>query len=120
MKEEKIRKKGYIFGALVGICNGFFGGGGGMIAVPLLKKLGLSERRAHATAIFVILPLSVVSGLLYCAFGEFPGAEGWWTALGVLLGGAAGALLLSRVPTAVLFYAFTAAMAVSGAYMVFL
>lgn len=28
-----------LFGTLIGIINGFFGGGGGMIVVPLLTKL---------------------------------------------------------------------------------
>ena len=46
-----------ILGALIGIINGFFGGGGGMIVVPLLtEKFGFSQKQAQATAIFVILP----------------------------------------------------------------
>ena len=46
---------GLIFGLFVGFINGFFGGGGGMIVVPILTfGLGLADKQAHATAIFTI------------------------------------------------------------------
>ena len=108
------------FGALVGICNGFFGGGGGMIAVPLLVSgLQMPQKTAHATAIFLILPLSAVSGLIYATFGAFPGKLGVVTAAGVVLGGAIGAALLKKVPEKLAFWIFTAAMALSGGYLLF-
>lgn len=53
------------FGTAVGIVNGMFGAGGGMIAVPLLKKLGLDQKNAHANAVAVILPITVFSAVLY-------------------------------------------------------
>ena len=43
-------------GALIGAANGLLGGGGGMIAVPVLRAGGLPARRAHATAI-AVMPL---------------------------------------------------------------
>ena len=47
-----------VAGALAGLANGFFGGGGGMILVPLLtRRCGLDQRRAFATSVAVILPL---------------------------------------------------------------
>ena len=36
-----------------------------MIAVPLLKKIGLEQKSAHANAIAVILPISILSAFLY-------------------------------------------------------
>ena len=45
-------------GALAGLANGFFGGGGGSVLVPLLTRMcGLDQRRAFATSVAVILPL---------------------------------------------------------------
>ena len=35
-------------GVAVGAVNGMFGAGGGMLAVPLLKRVGLTQREAHA------------------------------------------------------------------------
>ena len=44
-----------IFGSIIGFINGFLGGGGGMVAVPLLEKIKkLDNKKAHATAIAVI------------------------------------------------------------------
>ena len=49
-------------GALAGLTNGFFGGGGGSVLVPLLTRYcGLEQRRAFATSVAVILPLCVLS-----------------------------------------------------------
>ncbi len=54
-----------VFGAIIGFINGLLGAGGGMIAVPLLKKCGLSQRQAHQNAIAVILPITTVSAAIY-------------------------------------------------------
>ncbi len=64
----KLKKGKFIsalFGLLIGAVNGLFGAGGGMIAVPVLKKLGLSQKEAHANAIAVILPITIVSAVMY-------------------------------------------------------
>ena len=50
-----------LLGLVTGIANGFFGSGGGILAVTLLQKQGLPSRQAHATSIAIILPLSLVS-----------------------------------------------------------
>lgn len=50
---------------LIGIVNGCFGAGGGMIAVPLLKKSGLNVKESHANAVAVILPITIISGAVY-------------------------------------------------------
>lgn len=53
------------FGTAIGLVNGILGAGGGMLAVPLLKKLGLSQKQAHKNAIAVILPITAVSAIMY-------------------------------------------------------
>jgi len=52
-------------GAVTGIANGLFGSGGGIIAVPMLKKSGFETKKAHACSLAVTLPLSAVSAVLY-------------------------------------------------------
>lgn len=53
-------------GLVTGICNGLFGSGGGTILVPgMVFLLGLEEHKAHATAILVILPLTILSTVVY-------------------------------------------------------
>ncbi len=117
MRTKTSKRKARIAGALTGIVNGFFGGGGGMVCVPLLTgALGLAPKQAHATAIFFILPLSVISGICYAAFGAFP-KSGWWVAAGVTLGGAVGAMLLSRISEKITRGVFILVMTLSGAYL---
>ena len=64
----KINKKSVVTavsGVLIGAVNGLFGAGGGMLAVPLLTKLGLERKQAHANAVAVILPITVLLSLIH-------------------------------------------------------
>ena len=60
------------FGLGIGLLGGFFGSGGGILAVALLQKQGLEPRRAHATSIAIILPLSLISLVVYWLNGNLP------------------------------------------------
>ncbi len=51
----------YIVGAVTGLCNGLFGSGGGIAAVPMLQKGGVDVKNSHATSLALTLPLSVIS-----------------------------------------------------------
>ena len=60
-----------IYGITVGIVNSLLGAGGGMISVPAMKKIGLSQKKAQATTLAVILPLTIISAIIYLLNGEF-------------------------------------------------
>ena len=60
LKNIKKLLKPTILGLGVGFINGVFGAGGGMLAVPILKSEGLSQKSAHANAVAVILPITVL------------------------------------------------------------
>ena len=62
-----MRKKwwGLLGGFGAGVINGLLGAGGGMVVVPLLSALGVRGKKSHATALMVIVPLSLVSAVLY-------------------------------------------------------
>ena len=105
-------------GALAGVINGLFGGGGGMVVVPMLVMLLKNEpKKAHATAILIILPLSIVSGLFYAAFGSVDLSVGIPVAIGVIAGGVLGALLLSKLSSKWLVVIFSIVMAAAGIKM---
>ena len=88
----------FLFGALIGIINGFFGGGGGMVVVPVLTKLfGMEQKKAQATALFVILPISLVSTIIYMCYHSISFASGWPVMVGILAGGIVGATLLNKL-----------------------
>lgn len=100
IKEPKKTNKIYAFGLsfLSGVINGFFGGGAGMLIVVLLQKcFKLSTKCSHATAVFVVLPLCVISLLLYVFSGIFNFNNAYFVVLGVVLGGVIGALLLKKL-----------------------
>ncbi len=81
-----------------GVINGFFGGGAGMLIVPILEKVNkLETKKAHATAVFVVLPLCIFSVISYLIIDKFSFENGWWVTLGVVIGGVIGAFLLKKL-----------------------
>lgn len=107
-------------GALGGFLNGFFGGGGGMVIVPMLIKLLKYERKAaHASCIAVILPVALTSGLIYAFSGEVDFVVLPAVAAGVLIGGVIGAVLLKKIKSKWLGYIFCGIMALAGIKMIF-
>lgn len=86
-------------GLAVGLLNGLFGSGGGMVAVPMLRGLGVNPGECHATSIAIIFPLAVASGFLYLNAGSFTLADAWIYLPGGLLGAIFGAWLLPRLAT---------------------
>ena len=118
MDKKKQNALSALGGALVGILNGMLGAGGGMLVVPMLKKLGLEQTRAHATAVAVIFPLSILSAGAYLLLGHFELGQ----AAAYLLPGAAGALagglLLSKIPAKWLRKIFACFMIWAGIRMV--
>ena len=95
MKEKRhFRLASAVAGGAAGLANGFFGGGGGMILVPLLvSRCGLPQRKAFATSVAVILPLCVLSVVIYWLRGGMDFAA----ALPYLLGGLAGGLIGGKI-----------------------
>lgn len=87
-----------ITGAIIGFINGFWGGGGGMVCVPMLSSvIGLSEKKAHATTLLVMLPLSLASLIIYIANGNMQWIDGLKISIGFVAGGYLGALLLKKI-----------------------
>ena len=83
-----------VTGGLAGAANGLFGAGGGMFLVPLLVRwCRVEERRAFATSVAVIFPISIVSAVIYWMHGSLDG----WAALPYLAGGLAGGLVAGRI-----------------------
>ncbi len=108
-----------LVGGLVGAANGIFGGGGGMLAVPLLVRTGMAEKEAHATAILLILPICLLSFFIYAWQGAYDTSVLIPTALGVTAGGTLGARLLKKLPTKTVGTAFALLQLAAGAFMFF-
>ncbi len=96
--EKPRRISTYIAAICTGIANGLFGAGGGMLAVVVLERLcKLKSEDAHATALMVMLPLSIVSIVVYLIRGAIQFDFVPIVTLGVLPGSLLGAKLLGKM-----------------------
>ena len=88
-----------VTGALAGLDNGLFGSGGGMFLVPLFTHwTKLPQRKAFATSVAVILPLSLVSAGIYWFRGGLELDAAWPYLLGGFLGGILSGRVFQKVP----------------------
>ena len=116
---KKRDKRAIASGLAVGGVNGLFGGGGGMIAVPILTNvLGYGAKEAHATAIFVIAPVCAVSLFSYLFNGYIDLAVVVPTAIGNIAGGLLGAKFLGKLPKILVQLTFIAVMLAAGIRMI--
>ena len=116
MKQENVSLWTCLLAGLAaGFVNGFFGAGGGMVLVPLLIWLvGLPDKLAFSSAISIILPLCIVSLVIYGRHDMLPLSD----ALPYLLGGAGGGvragLWFQKVPAKWLHLALGALILLGG------
>ena len=119
VKDKSNFLKKALFGLAVGFVNGFFGGGGGMIAVPAMKKLGLKTKESHASAIFVILPISIASTITYITTDSLNLEGGLPIIISVFVGGIVGSFLLKKLQSKVVEFIFAIVMIGAGVRMMF-
>ena len=109
-----------VLSALVGFVNGFFGGGGGMLLVPLLEKsMKCPVKKSHATAIAIILPVSIAGAITYIINGYFKVLPVLSVSGGAVVGGIIGALLLKKLPSQVVRIVFAIIMTGVGVKLAF-
>ncbi|MDD3193261.1 MAG: sulfite exporter TauE/SafE family protein [Oscillospiraceae bacterium] len=85
-------------GILIGLLNGLFGAGGGIVAVTAFQKMGMPDKVSHATAIAVMMFLSAVSGFLYWYRGFVSVSDVIPFLPGGVAGAAFGGWLLPKIP----------------------
>lgn len=101
------KTKYLITGALGGLANGFFGSGGGLFLVPLFTKwTKLPEKSAFATSVAVILPLSIISAVIYFFKGALDLSGAWPYFIGGVIGGIISGITFKKVPINILRKAF--------------
>lgn len=98
--ETRPRLGAAVCGGLAGIANGLLGAGGGMVLIPLLRLFHLIEdRELFATAIAVMLPISLVSFGVYALQGQVDFLQALPYCIGGFAGGLLGGILYKKIPT---------------------
>ena len=88
-----------IAGALAGAVNGIFGGGGGMILLPLLSRWGgIDSKSLFATCVAIIFPICLVSTAVYFTQTGLSLLSALPYLIGGTAGGLAGGLTFRKVP----------------------
>lgn len=107
-------------GITAGVANGLFGSGGGTIAVPaMVFLLEEEEHKAHATALLIILPLTMISAYFYLSKSYVDWNITWKAMVGGVVGGAIGAFLLNKCPSGLLRKIFGTFMIIAAFRMIF-
>ena len=122
MKKQKNIKEFLLknlFAVLVGFVNGFFGGGGGLLCVPTLEKVyKLETKNAHATTVAIMLPLSIVSSIIYLFHSNINIWSTLTVALGSVVGGLFGAFALKKTNSNFIRWLFIVILLSAGVRMV--
>ena len=118
MKTLKFIGFSLIAGLSVGFVNGFLGAGGGMILVPLLTYLfKMDTKVVHSTAVFVMMPICLISGITYIVKGVVDFKTLLPVAIGTLIGGVIGSVFLKKLQSKWINYIFYVVMIASGIWI---
>ncbi len=106
-----------LIGVALGLALGLFGGGGGILAIPLLVAAGVPADEAGTTSL-VVVGIGAIGGLIpHARAGRVDWREGaLFGALGVV-GAVAGSLLALRTDDRLQLGAFAALLVVAGILM---
>ena len=90
--------KKILIGIISGVICGMFASGGGLILVPTFTYLlNLNEKEARATSLFCILPMVIITAIIYNNNNLIDWNLGIKCAIGGIIGGAIGGKLLSKM-----------------------
>ena len=112
--------KKIVIGIVAGIISGMFASGGGLILVPVYTYiLKLDEKVARATSLFCILPMVVLTSIIYSKNKFIDWPLGIKCAIGGIIGGLVGGKLLNKISNKFLQIAFILFLLYAGVTMIF-
>lgn len=96
--EKNFWIKNGIIGFVAGIISGLFTSGGGLILVPAFSRISKKDEKiSRGTSIFCVLFLVVVSSAIYFKGDYLDWNIGIKCAIGGIIGGAIGSLILKKI-----------------------
>lgn len=112
--------KNSLIGSISGFINGIFGSGGGTLLVPILNNiLKVEEHKSHATALSIVVFLTVASSFIYVSKGTYDLNLTFKVAIGSIIGGIIGAKILCKLTGKFLRISFGIIMIIAALRMVF-
>ena len=98
----KNKKTAAFVGIFAGFLNGLFGSGGGILAVPLLRKSGFSQKESQATALFIMFFLSIFSAGIYFYKGYLSFSDAFVFVPGGIIGAIFASVCFKKIKPALL------------------
>ena len=112
--------KNSLIGSISGFINGVFGSGGGTLLVPILNNiLKVEEHKSHATALSIVVFLTVTSSFIYVSKGTYDLNLTFKVTIGSIIGGIIGAKILCKLTGKFLRISFGIIMIIAALRMVF-
>lgn len=107
----------YLAGIIIGLINIVIGACGGIVAIECLKKNKINQTKAHATAVSIILPLSLISAVVYLINNNVKLSDSYIYIIPGTVGSFVGATLLPKIPSKFLSKIFSMFMIYAGVRM---
>ncbi len=109
--------KKFFTGIAIGVVNVTLGAGGGMLTVPLYKKMGMDQKQAQINTVATILPITLVSAALYLLGDKVHFSDAVPYLLPGLAGSITGTFVIKKVSNKILTVIFALFMLWAGVRM---
>ncbi len=116
---SSIRTRSAILGVVAGSLSALFGVGGGFVIVPGLGHFGLGQRKANATSLAAVVPISAAASIAYLVHDHVHWLVAAILTSGGILGAEIGSRLLVRVPVRTLKLLFIAMLIAAAIRLLF-
>lgn len=109
----------FLAGLCIGAVNVTLGAGGGMLTVPLYKKMGMSQKESQINAVATILPITTISAVIYLINGSVEIADTYIYLIPGLVGSALGTFVIKKTSNKFLTVVFALFMIWAGVRLFF-
>lgn len=109
--------KKVLAGTIIGAVNICLGAGGGMLTVPLYNKIGMDQKQAQINAVATILPISIISSIIYLFQGNVNFNDAYIYLIPGLIGSVLGTFVIKKASNNILTVFFGIFMIWSGIRM---
>jgi len=104
-----------LIGIISGIVNGFFGAGGGLVIVPMLKKFDKQDSKTiHATTLGCVLFMCLSSSIIYFVNECIDFKLVLFCTIGSLIGSAVAVKLLKKLKNIYIDLIFSGVLIIAG------